>query len=239
MSENGPLLEIHKLCKKFKGILAVDNIDLQLYKGDIFGLIGPNGSGKTTFIKILATILKPTSGKAYIYGHDIVLKPKGVRGIIGYMPDYLDVYEELKVSEYLDFFAAAYKIPKDLRKSTINEAIELMDLKVRESSFVRDLSSGLKQRLCLARVILHNPEVLLLDEPYTNLDPLARKDLREILKELGSMGKIILVASNALSELANYCNKIGIINEGKLVYFGHIKDDGMNLENLFSEFVKK
>jgi ABC-2 type transport system ATP-binding protein len=233
MPEKEVILRTDKLSKKFSGIVAVDSIDLQLSPGDIFGLIGPNGSGKTTLIKMLTTLLKPTSGSAYIYGYDIFKEPAKVRGIIGYMPDYFGVYDDLKVYEYLDFFAAAYKIPKSVRKKVIEDAIELTDLDVRRKSFIRELSAGMKQRLCLAKTILHDPEVLLLDEPAANLDPLARSEIKEILKELGSMGKTILVTSNIIPELSDYCNKVGIIKEGRLVFCGDIKDNELNLEDLF------
>jgi ABC-2 type transport system ATP-binding protein len=224
MSDREVMVKTIKLRKEYKDLIAVDDVDLELEQGDIFGLIGPNGAGKTTAIKMLATLLKPTSGSAYIDGFDVFRSPEKVRGIIGYMPDFFGVYDDLKVWEYLDFFAAAYKIPKRQRMGLIEDVLELTDLDAKRDSYVRDLSRGMKQRTCVAKTLIHDPKVLLLDEPASGLDPRARLEIREILKELGNMGKTILVSSNILPELADFCDKIGIIESGKLLVSGNVED---------------
>ena len=224
MANEGAMVKIVKLRKEYKGIAVVDGLDLQLEQGDIFGLIGPNGAGKTTTIKMLATLLKPTSGSAYIDGHDIFRFPEKVRGVIGYMPDFFGVYDDLKVWEYLSFFAAAYKIPRRRRVGLMEDVMELTDLSVKRNSHVRDLSRGMKQRLCVAKTLIHDPKVLLLDEPASGLDPRARFEIREILKELGDMGKTIVVSSNILPELVDFCNKIGVIEKGKLLVSGDVSE---------------
>ncbi len=224
MSDREVMVKTVKLRKEYKGLVAVDDLDLQLERGDIFGLIGPNGAGKTTAIKMLATLLKPTSGSVYIDGYDVLRSSEKVRGIIGYMPDFFGVYDDLKVWEYLDFFAAAYKIPKRRRMELIEDVLELTDLNVKRDSYIRDLSRGMKQRTCVAKTLIHDPKVLLLDEPASGLDPRARFEIREIFKELGNMGKTILISSNILPELADFCNKIGIIEQGKLLVSGDVND---------------
>ena len=220
MSDREVMVETVELRKEFDGVVVVDDLNLQLERGDIFGFIGPNGAGKTTTIKMLATLLKPTSGSAYIGGYDISHSPREVRGIIGYMPDSFGVYEHLKVREYLDFFAAAYKIPKSGRVGLIEDVLELTDLSGKKDSYIRNLSRGMKQRVCLAKTLVHDPEVLLLDDPASGLDPGARLEIKEILKELGSMGKTIFISSNILPELADLCSKIGIIEDGRLLASG-------------------
>lgn len=236
MSDREVMVETVKLRKEYKGVVAVDDLDLQLERGDIFGLIGPNGAGKTTTIKMLATLLKPSSGSAYIGGYDVFRSPEEVRGLIGYMPDFFGVYDDLKVWEYLSFFAAAYRIPKRKRMGLIEDVLELTDLVVKRNSYARSLSRGMRQRLCLAKTLIHDPEVLLLDEPASGLDPKARLEIREILKELGNMGKTILVSSNILPELADFCNKVGMIEKGKLLVNGYVDtillqlDEGTALE---------
>ncbi|MFC1712357.1 ABC transporter ATP-binding protein [Candidatus Poribacteria bacterium] len=217
MSDRKVIVETVKLRKEYKGVVAVDDLDLQLEQGDIFGLIGPNGAGKTTTIKMLATLLKPSSGSAYIGGYDVFRSSEKVRGLIGYMPDFFGVYDDLKVCEYLNFFAAAYRIPRRRRVGLMEDVLELTDLAVKRDSYVRSLSRGMRQRLCLAKTLIHDPVMLLLDEPASGLDPKARLEIREILKELGNMGKTILVSSNILPELAAFCNKVGMIEKGKLL----------------------
>jgi ABC-2 type transport system ATP-binding protein len=220
MSDREVMVETVELRKEFNGVVAVDDLNLQLARGDIFGFIGPNGAGKTTTIKILATLLKPTSGSAYIGGYDVFHSPEKVRGIIGYMPDSFGVYGHLKVREYLDFFAAAYRIPKSGRVGLIQDCLELTDLSGKRESYIRDLSRGMKQRVCLAKTLVHDPEVLLLDDPASGLDPGARIEIKEIFKELGSMGKTVFISSNILPELTDFCNKIGIIEDGRLLASG-------------------
>ena len=220
MSDREVMVETVELRKEFDGVVAVDNLSLQLERGDIFGFIGPNGAGKTTTMKMLATLLKPTSGSAYIGGYDISRSPEKVRGIIGYMPDSFCVYGHLKIREYLDFFAAAYKIPKSGRVGLIEDVMELTDLSGKRDSYIGNLSRGMKQRVCLAKTLVYDPEVLLLDDPASGLDPGARLEIKEIFKELGSMGKTVFISSNILPELADLCNKIGIIEDGRLLASG-------------------
>ena len=222
MSDREIVLKTVKLRKEYKGVPAVEGLDLELEQGDIFGLIGPNGAGKTTAIRMLATLLKPTSGSAHIHGYDIFRAPEKVRGIIGYMPDFFGLYDDLKVWEYLDFFAAAYRIPKQDRPGLVADVLELTDLGGKRNSYLRDLSRGMKQRLCVAKTLIHDPKVLLLDEPASGLDPRARFEIREILKELRDMGKTILISSNILPELADFCNKVGVIEGGKLLFSGDV-----------------
>jgi ABC-2 type transport system ATP-binding protein len=217
------VVDIQHLRKEYSNnLVAVKDLSLHLEAGDIFGFIGPNGAGKTTTIKMLATLLRPTSGRAFISGVDVTREPERVRGIIGYMPDNFGVYDDIKVWEYLDFFAAAYKIPRDKRPRIIDDVLELTDLTVKKDSYVEELSRGMKQRLCLAKTLVHDPQVLLLDEPASGLDPRARIEIKELLKELKNMGKTIIISSHILPELADFCNKIGIIEQGELIVSGDV-----------------
>ena len=217
------MVDIQHLRKEYtNNLVAVKDLSLHLDRGDIFGFIGPNGAGKTTTIKMLATLLRPTSGRAFIDGVDVTREPERVRGIIGYMPDNFGVYDDIKVWEYLDFFAAAYKIPRDKRPQIIDDVLELTDLTVKKDSYVEELSRGMKQRLCLAKTLVHDPQVLLLDEPASGLDPRARIEIKELLKELKAMGKTIIISSHILPELADFCNKIGIIEQGELIVSGDV-----------------
>ena len=218
------MIEVRNLVKHYKRVQAVDGIDFAVEEGDIFGFIGPNGAGKTTTIKILATLLLPTSGTASVGGYDVVAESDKVRQILGYMPDYFGVYNDLKVWEYLDFFAAAYKIPRQRRVGIIDDVLQLTDLVVKKDAFVSELSKGMKQRLCLARTLIHNPKVLILDEPASGLDPRARIEMRELLKELKNMGKTVLISSHILTELSDFCNKVGIIEAGKMVVSGDVDE---------------
>jgi len=218
------MIEVQHLRKEFDKVVAVKDLTLTVNGGDIYGFIGPNGAGKTTTIKMLATLLKPTAGRAYVAGIDVVAHPEEVRGVIGYMPDFFGVYDDVKVWEYLDFFAAAYKIPRAQRAQIIDDVLELTDLTGKKDSFVEELSRGMKQRLCLAKTLVHDPKVLLLDEPASGLDPRARIEIRELLKELRAMGKTIFVSSHILSELADLCNTVGIIEAGELIVSGHLDE---------------
>jgi ABC-2 type transport system ATP-binding protein len=218
------MIEVRNLTKRFKRVEALKHINFAIEPGDIYGYIGPNGAGKTTTIKVLATLLLPTSGEAFIDGIDVVHNPMQVRKIIGYMPDFFGVYDEMKSWEYLDFFAACYRIPKHKRVGIIDDVLELTDLSTKKDAFVHELSRGMKQRLCLARCLVHDPKVLLLDEPASGLDPRARIELRELLKELGRMGKTILVSSHILTELADFCNTVGIIEAGEMILTGRIEE---------------
>jgi len=216
------IVETYQLTKKYGNLVAVNNLNLRIEEGDILGFIGPNGAGKTTTIRILATLLEPTSGTATIAGHDVVKEPEAVRRIIGYMPDFFGVYDDVKVWEYLDFFACAYRIPRSEREKLIDDVLALTDLSHKKNDYVEALSRGMKQRLCLAKTLLHNPQVLLLDEPASGLDPRARIEIKELLKELRNMGKTILISSHILPELADICNKIAIIERGELLISGEI-----------------
>jgi ABC-2 type transport system ATP-binding protein len=218
------MLVIDNLRKEYKTLTAVNNLSLHLEPGDIFGFIGPNGAGKTTTIRMLATLLTPTAGSAYVDGIDVTRYPEEVRSIVGYMPDFFGVYDDVKVWEYLDFFAAAYKIPRAGRAQIIDDVLELTDLTVKKDAYVEELSRGMKQRLCLAKTLVHDPKLLLLDEPASGLDPRARVELRELLKELRNMGKTILVSSHILPELADFCNKVGIVEKGNLLLFGGVDE---------------
>jgi ABC-2 type transport system ATP-binding protein len=212
------MIETRDLTKKYGELYAIKAINLNLSRGDLFGFIGPNGAGKTTTMRILATLLNPTWGEAYVGGHSIYTRPKEIRRMIGYMPDFFGVYDDMKVIEYLEFFAAAYRIRGPQRKKVCDEVLDLVELGYKREALVTSLSRGMTQRLGLARVLLHDPEVLLLDEPASGLDPRARIEIRTLLKRLGTMGKTIMVSSHILPELADICNKVGIIERGELVF---------------------
>lgn len=218
------MLVVDHLRKEYKSLVAVNDLSFHLEPGDIFGFIGPNGAGKTTTIRMLATLLTPTAGAAYVDGIDVTRYPEEVRSIIGYMPDFFGVYDDVKVWEYLDFFAAAYRVPRTQRMQTIDDVLELTDLTVKKDAYVSELSRGMKQRLCLAKTLVHDPKLLLLDEPASGLDPRARVELKELLKELRNMGKTILVSSHILPELADFCNKIAIVERGNLLLFGGVDE---------------
>ena len=218
------MIQIEHLTKEYKGLMAVKDLSLNLEAGDIFGFIGPNGAGKTTTIKMLATLLKPTSGKALIDGIDVVEHPEAVRGRIGYMPAFFGIYDDMRVWEYLDFFAGAYRLPKAQRPRIIDDVLSLTDLGGKKDSYVEELSTGMKQRLCLAKTLIHDPKVLLLDEPASGLDPRARIEIKELFKELKAMGKTIIISSHILPELADFCNKVGIIERGEMLVSGDVQD---------------
>lgn len=203
---------------------AIRNIDLDLEAGDLFGFIGPNGAGKTTTMRIIATLLNPTSGEAYVCGNSIYTNPKEIRRLVGYMPDFFGVYDDMKVIEYLEFFAAAYRITGEARRKRCNEMLEIVDLDFKRDAFANTLSRGQTQRLGLARVLLHDPQVLLLDEPLSGLDPRARIEMRELLRRLGQTGKTIVVSSHILPELADVCNKFGIIDRGVMTVNSTVAD---------------
>ena len=218
------MIEICDLTKKYGEMFAIHKIELKLDKGDVFGFIGPNGAGKTTTMRILATLLNPTWGEAYVGGYSIYTKPKEIRRIIGYMPDFFGVYDNMQVIEYLEFFAAAYRIKGPSRRKICDEVLDLVDLGYKRNELVTSLSRGMTQRLGLARVLLHDPQVLLLDEPASGLDPRARIEIRGLLKELRNMGKTIMVSSHILPELADICNKVGIIEKGELIINADVAD---------------
>jgi ABC-2 type transport system ATP-binding protein len=217
------MIETRDLTKMYGDLYAVNRLTIKLDRGDVYGFIGPNGAGKTTTMRILATLLNPTWGEATVCGYSIYNGAKEIRRLIGYMPDFFGVYDDMKVIEYLEFFAAAYRIKGPERKRKCDQVLELVDLGYKRDALVTSLSRGMTQRLGLARVLLHEPQVLLLDEPASGLDPRARIEIRGLLKELRNMGKTILVSSHILPELADICNKIGIIERGKLLFDGDVK----------------
>ncbi len=218
------MIKTQDLTKVYGDLHAINNLNLELAEGDLFGYIGPNGSGKTTTMRILATLLQPTWGEATVCGYSIYTHPKDIRRLIGYMPDFFGVYDDMKVIEYLEFFAAAYRIKGPKRRQICNEVLDLVDLGYKREAFVTSLSRGMTQRLGLARVLLHDPKVLLLDEPASGLDPRARIEIRGLLKELRKMGKTIMVSSHILPELADICNKVGIIERGVLLVNANVSD---------------
>lgn len=216
------------LTKKYGDLFAINSIDLELEKGDLFGFIGPNGAGKTTTMRIISTLLQPSWGEAYIDGNSIYTNPKEIRRLVGYMPDFFGVYDDMKVIEYLEFFAAAYRIKGEQRRKVCEEMLEVVDLAFKRDAFANTLSRGQTQRLGLARVMLHDPQVLLLDEPLSGLDPRARIEMRNLLRRLGQLGKTVIVSSHILPELADVCNKIGIIDRGV-----------MNVKGVVTEVIKQ
>lgn len=206
-----------------QALLALSNLNLTIEEGDCFGFIGPNGAGKTTTIKILATLLQPTWGEARICNYVVGYESRKIRPLIGYVPDSFGAYEDMVVQEYLEFFAAAYDLHGEKRRQMVLDVLTLTDLAYKRDSLVDSLSRGMQQRLSLARVLLHDPKVLLLDEPASGLDPRARIEIRELLKELKKMGKTILISSHILPELAELCNKVGIIERGELIFAGTVE----------------
>jgi ABC-2 type transport system ATP-binding protein len=218
------MIEVRHFTKQYGDFVAVDDLSFEIGAGEIFGFIGPNGAGKSTTIRFLATLLRPTSGEGFICGHSVVRDPMQVRRVIGFMPDDFGVYDGMKVWEFLDFFAVAYEIPRSHRKKIIGQVLELLDLLDKRDEYVNGLSKGMKQRLCLAKTLVHDPPVLILDEPASGLDPRARMEMKALLMELGGMGKTILISSHILSELADFCTMIGIIERGKLLAAGSIQD---------------
>src|SRR5256885_8955823 len=204
-------------------MLALDSLDLTINRGDLFGFIGSNGAGKTTTLRILATFLTPSAGQARVLGHDVVQDADAVRHIIGYMPDFFGVYKDMEVTEYLDFFGACYKIPSSQREKTVNDVLELVGLSEKKGALIGALSRGMQQRLGLARVLIHDPQVLLLDEPASGLDPRARIEMMAILQELQRLGKTVIISSHILSELQTLCNRVAIIEKGRLIYSGPVQ----------------
>jgi len=218
------MIETKNLTKNYGNLTAVDDLNLAIKDGDIFGFIGPNGAGKTTTMRILVTLLEPYGGSAFINGLDVSKHGKKVRRLVGYMPDFMGVYDDLKVFEYLEFFAAAFGIERKKRKSIVEGVLELTDLESKKSATVDSLSRGMQQRLGLARVLIHDPKVLILDEPASGLDPRARIEIRELLRELKRMGKTIMISSHILSELEEICDHVGIIEQGRLVFSGTMEE---------------
>jgi len=218
------IIDIKNLTKHYGKFTALSNLSLEIEEGEIFGFIGPNGAGKTTTIRILSTLLEPTAGEAFIDGISVRKKPYEIKKILGYMPDDFGVYDGMRLREYLDFFGAAYKIPTKKRASIIDDVLQLTDLTTKADEFVSAFSRGMKQRSCLAKTLIHDPKVMLLDEPASGLDPRARIEMKELLKTLSEMGKTILISSHILSELGDMCDTIGIIEHGELLASGKVSD---------------
>lgn len=218
------MIETRQLTKRYGDLIAVNHIDLKLSEGDVFGFIGPNGSGKTTTMRMIATLLQPDYGEAYVCGKSIYTNPQEIRRLVGFMPDFFGVYEDMTVVEYLEFFAAAYRVPIDKRRGVVEEKLELVDMAFKRDAMVNQLSRGQTQRIGLARVLLHEPQVLLLDEPASGLDPRARIEIRNLLKRLGELNKTVIVSSHILPELADVCTRVGMIEKGDLIVDGHVDE---------------
>lgn len=220
-----PLPAVHTtgLTRTYGAMTALNSLDLTVNRGDLFGFIGSNGAGKTTTLRILATFLAPSAGTASVLGHDVVRDADAVRHVIGYMPDFFGVYKDMEVTEYLDFFGACYKIPTAQREKTVNDVLELVGLSEKKGALIGALSRGMQQRLGLARVLIHDPQLLLLDEPASGLDPRARIEMMAILQELQRLGKTIIISSHILSELQTLCNRVAIIEKGRLIYSGPVQ----------------
>ena len=218
------MLEIKHLMKKYGKFTAVDDLNLTIPESSIFGFVGPNGAGKTTTMKIMSGLLKATDGSVMIDGEDVTKNPKALKEHIGYMPDFFGVYDDLKVSEYMDFYAGTYYIPYEQREDLINNLLEIVDLSHKKDAYVDGLSRGMKQRLCLARSLIHDPKLLILDEPASGLDPRARVEMKEVLKQLQTMGKTIIISSHILPELAEMCTEVGIIDRGHIVVQGTVQE---------------
>lgn len=218
------MIETNQLTKRYGDLIAVNNINLKLSEGDVFGFIGPNGSGKTTTMRMLATLLSPDYGEAYVCGKSIYTHPQEIRRLVGFMPDFFGVYDDMTVIEYLEFFAAAYRINGPARRAVCEEKLELVDMAFKRDAMVNQLSRGQTQRIGLARVLLHEPQVLLLDEPASGLDPRARIEIRNLLKKLGEMKKTVIVSSHILPELADVCTRVGMIEKGVLIVDGYVDE---------------
>jgi ABC-2 type transport system ATP-binding protein len=218
------MIDIRNLRKEYKDTVALDNLTLEIPRGEVFGLIGPNGAGKTTLIRILATLLEPTFGSVHIDGVDVFEDPLRVHPLIGYMSDFFALYDNMLVWEYLDHFARCYAIPAKKRTRLIEEVLQLVSLEVKRDGLIRTLSRGMKQRLCFAKTLLHEPKVLLLDEPASGLDPAGRLEFRELLKQLYAMGRTILISSHILTEMADFCTSIAIMEEGRVLDSGRVSD---------------
>lgn len=226
------MLRVEKLVKNYKKFRAVDDLSFEIGQGEIFGFVGANGAGKTTTMRIATGLLKPTSGTIYINDYDIRKHPKEAKQSIGYMPDFFGVYDDLKVTEYMNFYCGMHNIPTADREKIIDSLLEIVNLSDRKEFYVDNLSRGMKQRLCLARSLVHNPKILILDEPASGLDPRARVEMREVLMDLKDMGKTVLISSHILLELAEICTSIGIINKGKMVTCGTVSQIQEQMQHL-------
>src|SRR5690348_13575832 len=217
-----PLIKIQHVSKRYRNVQALQDFSLEIPRGTIYGLIGPNGAGKTTLIRILAALIAPTTGEVWFENQEVSKAPAVIQRKVGYMPDFFGVYPDLTATEYLEFYAGIHGVPRQKRARVISDLLELVDLSTKHDAFVETLSRGMKQRLCLARALVHDPEVLLLDEPASGLDPRARVELRELVRTLQGMGKTIIISSHILPELAEMCMDLAIIQGGKLVTAGDV-----------------
>jgi ABC-2 type transport system ATP-binding protein len=220
--ETESVIETRRLTKRYGDLIAVNEINLNLADGDVFGFIGPNGSGKTTTMRMIATLLNPDYGECYVCGQSIYTHPQEIRRLVGFMPDFFGVYDDMTVLEYLEFFAATYRIPASKRRKIAEEKLELVDMAFKRDAMVNQLSRGQTQRIGLARTLLHDPQVLLLDEPASGLDPRARIEIRTLLKRLGELNKTVIVSSHILPELADVCTRVGMIEKGELIVDGYV-----------------
>ena len=218
------MIEVEHLRMEYDGTVALENLRLQIPRGEVYGLIGPNGAGKTTLIRILATLLEPTYGRVRIAGIDALAEPLRVHPLIAYMSDFFSLYENMLVWEYLDHFARCYGVDPRRRERLIEEVLDLVSLEVRRDSEIRTLSRGMRQRLCFAKSLLHEPQLLLLDEPASGLDPAGRIEFRELLKKLHEMGRTVLISSHILTEMAAFCTSVGILEQGRLLDSGRVDD---------------
>ncbi len=218
------MMECRELVKRYGKTLAVDHLNLKVEAGEVHGFVGPNGAGKTTTMKILATLMRPTAGDAFVDGVSAVHEPQKVRALVGYMPDFFGVYDNLKVWEYLDFYAGCVGMDAKTRRRRIDELLELTALTSKREAYVDNLSRGMKQRLCLARALMHDPKLLILDEPASGMDPLARTQMREILREVGQMGKTVLISSHILPELSELCTSVTVLQKGRAVFSGSVDE---------------
>lgn len=231
------MIRCEKLTKRYGKTLALDELDLEVGAGELHGLIGPNGAGKTTMMKILATLMRPSSGDAYAGGVSVCNDPQRARKKVGYVPDFFGVYDNLKAWEYLDFYAGCAGIEGRLRKSRIDELLDLVALSHKRDTYVDGLSRGMKQRLCMARALLHDPSLLILDEPASGMDPRSRAQTRAILRSIADMGKSVLISSHILPELSQLCTSVTILSKGKSVYSGAVPE-GIPLEDFFMEVIE-
>lgn len=218
------MIETRNLTKRYGNLVAVNDINLKLDEGDVFGFIGPNGSGKTTTMRMIATLLSPDHGEAYVCGKSIYTNQEDIRRLVGFMPDFFGVYDDMTVLEYLEFFCAAYRIDSSARRKICEEKLELVDMSFKRDAMVNELSRGQTQRIGLARTLLHEPQVLLLDEPASGLDPRARIEIRNLLKRLGELKKTVIVSSHILPELADVCTRVGMIEKGNLIVDGNVAE---------------
>lgn len=218
------MMECRELVKRYGKTLAVDHLNLRVEAGEVHGFVGPNGAGKTTTLKILATLMRPTAGDAFVDGVSAAHEPQKVRALVGYMPDFFGVYDNLKAWEYLDFYAGCVNMDERARRRRIDELLELTALTAKREAYVDNLSRGMKQRLCLARALMHDPKLLILDEPASGMDPLARAQMREILRDVGRMGKTVLISSHILPELSELCTSMTILQKGRAVFSGSVQE---------------